>query len=111
METTRFQCVICEKDEKQCTCDRYCAICFGEDDARLCQDGCYYCRTCREACDNQPQNKPLKPPQLKVSQVSGVAVDMKQWNLKSPLFLYTRQTPSAARPRFHPPWRRPPPRT
>lgn len=56
METTRFQCVICEKDEKQCACNRYCAICFGEDDARLCQDGCYYCRTCREACDYQAQD-------------------------------------------------------
>ena len=56
METTRVQCVICEKDEKECACDRYCTICFSEDDARLCQDGCYYCRTCREACEYQAQD-------------------------------------------------------
>ena len=56
METTRYVCAMCDKDEKVCACDRYCSICFSEDDPRLCQDGCYYCRTCREACDYQAQD-------------------------------------------------------
>ena len=52
-----YLCGMCEKEESQCECDirRYCGICQGEDDIRLCEDGQYYCRTCRESCDYQAQ--------------------------------------------------------
>jgi hypothetical protein len=46
-----FKCLTCFKEEAKCTCDRYCTLCMGEFDVRLCQDGIYYCRDCREACD------------------------------------------------------------
>jgi hypothetical protein len=42
---------MCEKPEQDCHCDRYCCICMGQDDVRLCMDGLYYCPACREACD------------------------------------------------------------
>jgi hypothetical protein len=44
-------CAICDKPEAYCKCDRYCTICKGQNDIRLCQDGLYYCPDCREACD------------------------------------------------------------
>ena len=48
-----YLCAICEKRESQCQCDvkEYCALCQGAEDVRLCADGQYYCRTCREICD------------------------------------------------------------
>ncbi len=55
MHTARFHCLLCEKEEEQCTCDKYCQLCMGETDVRLCQDGAYYCRDCREACDYPAQ--------------------------------------------------------
>ncbi len=53
----KYRCLICEQEESRCTCDvrNYCALCQGEDDPRLCEDGQYYCRNCREACDLQAQ--------------------------------------------------------
>ncbi len=47
----RVVCVLCDKLEYECKCDRYCCICKGQDKIRLCVDGQYYCPDCREACD------------------------------------------------------------
>ncbi len=48
-----FHCLLCECDEVNCACAvrDYCCLCQGSDDIRLCQDGLWYCRTCREACE------------------------------------------------------------
>jgi sulfur transfer complex TusBCD TusB component (DsrH family) len=55
MPTDRFHCLQCELEEEQCTCDKYCALCMTDSDVRLCQDGVFYCRDCREACDYTAQ--------------------------------------------------------
>ncbi len=44
-------CVQCDMTEERCTCERYCTICKGQHNIRLCSDGLYYCPDCREACD------------------------------------------------------------
>jgi hypothetical protein len=44
-------CVQCDKTEEYCTCEKYCTICKGQHNVRLCADGLYYCPDCREACD------------------------------------------------------------
>jgi hypothetical protein len=44
-------CDQCNKSEQQCTCEKYCTICKGQHNVRLCADGLYYCPECREACD------------------------------------------------------------
>ena len=44
-------CSQCDKTEQDCTCEKYCTICKGQDKVRLCSDGLYYCPDCREACD------------------------------------------------------------
>jgi len=44
-------CSMCEKPERECSCDRYCCCCMGQHEVRLCSDGLYYCPDCREACD------------------------------------------------------------
>jgi hypothetical protein len=44
-------CVLCDKPERDCQCDRYCNLCKAQHSIRLCQDGQYYCPECREACD------------------------------------------------------------
>jgi hypothetical protein len=44
-------CVQCDKNEEYCTCEKYCTICKGQTNVRLCVDGLYYCPDCREACD------------------------------------------------------------
>ena len=41
--------------ERACTCNKYCMLCQGLYEVRLCEDGAYYCRPCREACDLQAQ--------------------------------------------------------
>ncbi len=51
----RFRCAVCDRTEEYCDCDRYCVLCQGSHDVRLCQDGSYYCLECREACDYQPE--------------------------------------------------------
>ncbi len=51
MAASSFRCIACEQPEDKCACDRYCALCHSEYDARLCEDGQYYCADCREACD------------------------------------------------------------
>ena len=44
-------CVQCDKPEERCACEKYCTICKGQHNIRLCSDGLYYCPDCREACD------------------------------------------------------------
>ncbi len=44
-------CMLCDKPEYECHCDRYCCYCKGMDGIRLCVDGQYYCPDCREACE------------------------------------------------------------
>jgi hypothetical protein len=44
-------CVQCDKSEEHCVCEKYCTICQGQLDVRLCMDGLYYCPDCRDACD------------------------------------------------------------
>jgi hypothetical protein len=44
-------CTQCEKTEEYCVCEKYCTICKGQHNVRLCADGLYYCPDCREACD------------------------------------------------------------
>lgn len=56
MTTPKFACIACALPEEQCLCDRYCALCHSEYDVRLCEDGQYYCRDCREACDYKFQS-------------------------------------------------------
>ena len=51
-----FRCTLCDQDESRCQCDKYCFMCQGGHDVRLCQDGYYYCLECREACDLQAQS-------------------------------------------------------
>lgn len=50
-----YRCSVCELEEVKCTCDKYCCLCQGEHDVRLCKDGLWYCLECREACDLQAQ--------------------------------------------------------
>ncbi len=50
-----FKCAVCELEEERCTCDKYCCLCMGFNNVRLCQDGQWYCLECREACDLQAQ--------------------------------------------------------
>lgn len=57
MLTKEFKCLVCEKPESQCTCNRYCALCHADYELRLTDDGQYYCRDCREACDYKTQDE------------------------------------------------------
>lgn len=50
-----FHCMQCDQTEEKCDCDRYCGMCQGGHDVRLCKDGLYYCLECRESCDMQAQ--------------------------------------------------------
>ena len=52
----KFHCILCDLEESRCQCDKYCAMCQGGHEVRLCQDGMYYCLDCREVCDLQAQN-------------------------------------------------------
>ncbi len=55
-----FICMICDKTERGCSCNKYCGLCQSLFEVRLCQDGIYYCRPCREACDLQAQYKTVE---------------------------------------------------
>ncbi len=57
MFTKEFKCTVCDKPENQCTCNRYCALCHADYELRLTEDGQYYCRDCREACDYKSQDQ------------------------------------------------------
>ena len=37
--------------EEHCKCDRYCTLCQSDNQVRLCEDGYYYSKDCRDACD------------------------------------------------------------
>jgi hypothetical protein len=50
-----FICMLCDKTEEKCNCERYCTLCMGQHNVRLCQDGQYYCIDCREACEFHAQ--------------------------------------------------------
>ena len=52
----KYRCGVCELEESRCQCDKYCFMCQGGHNVRLCSDGMYYCLECREACDMQPQS-------------------------------------------------------
>ena len=47
----QFICMLCEMNEAKCSCEKYCSSCQSQLSVRLCQDGLYYCPSCREACD------------------------------------------------------------
>jgi hypothetical protein len=51
----QFRCSQCGQKEANCDCEKYCIWCQGQHDVRLCTDGTYYCRNCREASDLQAQ--------------------------------------------------------
>lgn len=53
----RVLCAQCEMPEHRCECERYCALCQGEIEVRLCMDGLYYCEACRQACDYEAVEK------------------------------------------------------
>jgi len=55
---TKFICSQCDREEARCACEKYCILCQGLNDVRLCADGAYYCRDCREACDLHAQHSP-----------------------------------------------------
>jgi hypothetical protein len=67
MQTTI--CMLCDKPEQDCKCERYCCICMGQYAVRLCVDGLYYCPACAEGCDasianpqDQPQHQQRRNP-------------------------------------------------
>lgn len=51
----KFICSQCDQDEIRCACEKYCILCQAMYDVRLCADGAYYCRDCRESCDFEAQ--------------------------------------------------------
>ena len=51
----RYRCGQCELEETHCKCDKYCCLCMGFHNVRLCEDGQYYCQDCRESCDLHAQ--------------------------------------------------------
>ena len=57
MAGKEFHCLVCEKTEKLCDCDKYCALCQADYQLRLTEDGQYYCLDCREACDYKTQDE------------------------------------------------------
>jgi hypothetical protein len=50
-------CAQCDQTEQNCKCDRYCTICKGQTQVKLCSDGLFYCPDCREACEVELANK------------------------------------------------------
>ena len=47
---TSYICTVCGSPESSCQCQRFCILCRSDYLVRLCEDGCYYCPDCREAC-------------------------------------------------------------
>jgi len=47
----KYRCSQCEKPEDACECEKYCCLCQGAIDVRICADGLMYCQPCRSACD------------------------------------------------------------
>jgi hypothetical protein len=46
----KYRCMQCEMTEDRCDCEKYCCLCQSLMEVRLCEDGLYYCKPCREAC-------------------------------------------------------------
>ena len=46
-----YHCTACTLPEHKCQCEKFCILCRSDYNVRLCQDGCYYCRDCREVCE------------------------------------------------------------
>ena len=57
MAQKEFRCIVCDRPEKECFCDHYCALCHSDYGTRLCEDGQFYCTDCREACDYKSQDQ------------------------------------------------------
>jgi hypothetical protein len=51
-----YHCGVCDLEEARCLCDKFCCLCHGGNNVRLCNDGMWYCIDCREACDLMAQN-------------------------------------------------------
>jgi hypothetical protein len=49
----KYRCMQCEMTEDRCDCEKYCCLCQSLMEVRLCEDGLYYCKPCREACGYQ----------------------------------------------------------
>jgi hypothetical protein len=47
----KYRCMQCEMTEERCDCEKYCCLCQSLVEVRLCEDGLYYCKPCREACN------------------------------------------------------------
>ncbi len=56
MARGKFLCYVCLQPESLCKCDKFCGLCYGLNNVRLCDDGVYYCKECREACDYAPES-------------------------------------------------------
>ncbi len=56
MEQKVFLCAVCNQPEDRCQCVKYCSLCHSDYEVRLVEDGLYYCRDCREACDYKAQD-------------------------------------------------------
>jgi hypothetical protein len=52
-----YRCLQCEKEEARCDCDKYCGFCEGYSDVRLCADGIYYCKDCRDSCNYKAEDE------------------------------------------------------
>jgi hypothetical protein len=50
-----YYCLLCGCKEEDCKCERFCSICQNDYNVRLCIDGNYYCKECREACEYEAQ--------------------------------------------------------
>jgi hypothetical protein len=46
----KYRCMQCEMTEDRCDCEKYCCLCQSLMEVRLCEDGLYYCKPCRDAC-------------------------------------------------------------
>lgn len=57
MALSEFRCAVCDQPEASCGCHKYCALCHGDDEVRLTEDGQYYCTDCREVCDYRTQEQ------------------------------------------------------
>jgi len=57
MGIREFKCMMCDKPEDRCNCQKYCGLCQSDYRVRLTEDGQYYCEDCREACDYKTQDQ------------------------------------------------------
>ena len=56
-KTRVIHCTQCDHPEKTCECEKYCCLCQAQVEIRLCTDGLYYCKPCREACGYELANE------------------------------------------------------